>query len=326
MSQTFTLAHLSDVHLAPLVGFTPPHWGVKRLTGYVNWHRNRKHVHLSAAVDRIVADMIQMKPDHIAVTGDLVNIGLPQEHAAALEWLRSLGAPDRVTVVPGNHDIYVRLRRDPGVCRWQEYMISNAEGAAFAQAESEADSSSLPRPREEGSFPFVRRFEGIAIIGVNSAVPTAPFLATGRVGVEQLTRLARILDRLSREHLMRIVLIHHPPLPRQAARSRGLADAADLERTLATHGAELVLHGHNHVNVLASCQWAAGHIPVIGVASASIGKPHRNEPLARYNLYRITVADRAHRIEMLGRGLDRSDGSVLELERKWIGPATTAPR
>lgn len=317
MCQTFTLAHLSDVHLAPLVGFGPRHWSMKRLTGYINWHRNRKHVHLSDVVDRIVADVAQMKPDHIAVTGDLVNIGLPREHAAALEWLRSLGEPDHVTVVPGNHDIYVRLRHDPGILRWGEYMRSNAHGAPFAAIAGLQ--SAEQQTAGDLSFPFVRRFGSIAIVGVNSAVPTAPFLATGRVGAEQLERLARILDRLGEERLMRIVLIHHPPLPRQAARSRGLIDAAGLERTLATYGAELVLHGHNHANMLVSRSWNAGNIPVIGVASASIGRPHRNEPLARYNLYRIAVTGGVHRIEMLGRGLAQSDGPVVELEHRWLG-------
>lgn len=157
MSQTFTLAHLSDVHLAPVVGFDMAHWRVKRLLGYINWHRRRKGVHLRPVVDRLVADLATQRPDHIAVTGDLVNLGLPGEQVAALEWLATVGPPERVTVVPGNHDIYVRMRRDPGTARWQPYMQANADGAGYGEPGH--------------AFPFVRRFGQIALVGVNSAIP-----------------------------------------------------------------------------------------------------------------------------------------------------------
>src|SRR6185312_15806218 len=105
MSRTFTLAHLSDVHLQPMPPVGLGHWRPKRVLGYVNWVRNRKGVHLRQTIDLLASDMAAQKPDHIAVTGDLVNIGLPQEHALALAWLRDLGPADCVTVVPGNHDI-----------------------------------------------------------------------------------------------------------------------------------------------------------------------------------------------------------------------------
>ena len=260
MSQTFTLAHLSDIHLAPVVGFSVAHWRLKRLVGYVNWHRKRKSVHLRPIVDRLVADLAMQHPDHIAVTGDLVNLGLPGEQAAALEWLRSVGPPNHVTVVPGNHDIYVRMRRDPGTARWQDYMRANADGASYGDSGH--------------TFPFVRRFGQIALVGVNSAIPTMPVLARGRVGSDQLERLGRILDTLGRDGFMRIVLIHYPPLPGQCSPSRKLMDAEAMQQVLAAHGAELVLHGHNHTNTLVYCASRDRRdVPVIGVASASLGRP-----------------------------------------------------
>src|SRR5215467_8306949 len=112
MAASLTIAQLTDVHLGPIAGFTPRYWNLKRLIGYANWLRNRGSVYQRAVLDRIVADLKAQHPDHIAVTGDLANIGLPQEHINALRWLESLGAPDRVTVIPGNHDIYSRLRSD----------------------------------------------------------------------------------------------------------------------------------------------------------------------------------------------------------------------
>ena len=41
MTETTTLAHISDVHLGPVAGFHPRYWDLKRGLGYLNWHRGR---------------------------------------------------------------------------------------------------------------------------------------------------------------------------------------------------------------------------------------------------------------------------------------------
>jgi 3',5'-cyclic AMP phosphodiesterase CpdA len=309
MARALTIAHLSDVHLGPITGFAPRYWNLKRLLGYANWARNRRDAYQRDVLERIVADLKAQTPDHIAVTGDLVNIGLPQEHIYALAWVESLGAPREVSVVPGNHDIYSRLAGDPGTAHWSAYMASCAQGAEHAAAGA-------------GDFPFVRVLGGVALVGINSAVPTPPLVASGRVGAEQLRRLGATLERLGRAGFFRLVLIHHPPLPGQARRLRGLTDAAALEAVLARHGAELVLHGHNHHNMLAWCATGGGVIPVVGAPSAALGRPHKSEPLARYNLYRIEGPPWS--IGLVGRGLEREGGPIIELERRALVPTVPA--
>jgi 3',5'-cyclic AMP phosphodiesterase CpdA len=299
-----TIAHLTDVHLGPIAGFGPRYWNAKRLLGYANWVRNRRGAYQRAVLDRIVADMAAQAPDHIVVTGDLANIGLPQELTAALAWLESLGPPQRVTVIPGNHDIYSCLRGDPGTGRWAAYMTSYGEGALHAEA--------------NGAFPFVRLLDRVAIIGLNSAVPTPPLIASGRLGEPQLARLAKVLDRLGVAELFRLVLVHHPPLPGQASRFRGLEDAPALAAVLSRYGAELVLHGHNHHNTLAWCAAGGSAIPVVGAPSASLARHYKGEPLARYNLYRI--AGPPWQIELIGRGLKEEGGPIVELERRVLSP------
>ena len=169
------------------------------------------------------------------------------------------------------------------------------------------------------AFPFVRMLGPVALIGVNSAVPRPPLVASGRLGAAQLERIAAVLERLAGAGVFRLVLIHHPPLPGQAKRYRELEDAAALEAVLARHGAELVIHGHNHHNMLAWCATSAGgKVPVVGAPSASLGRPHKREPLARYNLYRI--AGPPWTIEMVGRGLERPGGPIVELERRTLLP------
>lgn len=307
MTDRIKLAHLSDVHLGPIRGFTPRYWNAKRLTGFVNWVRKRRHGHSRDVADKLVADALRHTPDHIAVTGDLANIGLPQEHIDALAWLSSVGAPHAVTVIPGNHDIYSRIGRDIGTARWSGYMTSSVPTGVL-----QAGGPGEP-------FPFVRRLGRLAIIGINSAVPTPPFAAWGRVGEPQCRALAKALHDLGREGLVRVVLIHHPPLVGQAGIMRGLRDADEVERVLVAEGAELVLHGHNHRNVLAiRATSAGGRMAVIGVPSASLRHQHGVEPAARYNLLNIAVGRARHgaEIEMIGRGLAEPDGPVVEIERR----------
>ncbi len=292
----FTLAHLSDVHLSPLPAVDLRHWNLKRLLGWLNWHHRRRHVYSRDVLDRLVEDLRAQNPDHIAVTGDLANLGLPAEHAIALDWLGTLGTPDRVTAIPGNHDIYSGIGADRGTARWRQYMSANSAAADHAIAEALG---------AELSFPFVRRFGRIAIIALNSAVPTRPLYAIGRLGPEQLRRLASILDRLGAEGMMRVVLIHHPPLPGLSKPRHDLEDADALADVLERHGAELVLHGHEHREMLAWHPTPIGRIPIIGVPSASLAVPYKNEPLARYNLYRLLPDANRPRIEMIARGSRR---------------------
>ena len=140
----FVLAHLSDVHLEPLPAVGLRYWNLKRLLGWINWHRRRSHLYSRDVLDRLVEDLLAQAPDHIAVTGDLANLGLPAEHDAAVEWLRTIGTSDQVTVIPGNHDIYSSIGSDPGTARWLAHMSDNDHGLDLAIAEAAGDPEAFP--------------------------------------------------------------------------------------------------------------------------------------------------------------------------------------
>ncbi|MSO67178.1 MAG: metallophosphoesterase [Pseudolabrys sp.] len=288
----FTLAHLSDPHLAPL---PQPHWRDllgKRVTGYINWQRNRRFIHDPAVLAKIVADMKSQAPGHIAVTGDIANIALPAEFVRGREWLESLGTPRDVTFVPGNHDIYVPEAAGYAVRQWGAQM-SDDDGIA--------------------GFPFLRRRGPLALIGVTSGVPTAPLLATGWLGTAQLAGLAETLNQLKGENLFRVLLIHHPPVSK-AGRTKALLDAPVLLRIIAAHGADLVIHGHDHVHMLNWLQGPNGtRVPAVGVpsASAAIGKAN---DAAAYHLYRIAGAPGAWSCELISRGMT-PEGGIAEQKR-----------
>ena len=288
----FTLAHLSDPHLAPLPA---PRWREfigKRVTGYINWQRRRRFIHDPAVLAKIVADLKSQSPDAIAVTGDLTNIALPQEFVVGRAWLAALGAPADVTVIPGNHDAYVRMAAAEPERHWGDHMRGD-DGT--------------------GGFPFVRRRGPLGLIGVSTGVPTPPFFATGLIGNEQLAAVALTLDQLKAEKLFRVVLIHHPPVSK-AARHKRLLDAHILLHVIAEHGAELVLHGHDHLHML---NWLDGpnetRVPAVGVPSASAAWG-MSKDAAAYNLYAIDGAPGAWTCEMISRGIG-SDGTVMQQRR-----------
>lgn len=73
----------------------------------MNWLYKRANQHAMSVLTDIVLDLKSQAPDHILMTGDIVNIGLPTELQIAKEWLLSLGPPNCVSFTPGNHDAYV---------------------------------------------------------------------------------------------------------------------------------------------------------------------------------------------------------------------------
>jgi 3',5'-cyclic AMP phosphodiesterase CpdA len=171
----------------------------------------------------------------------------------------------------------------------------------------------FPTPTER--FPFVRRFGDVVLIALSSAIPTMPFIAAGKVGTAQRKLLATALDRLKQANLFRVVLIHHPPLREQAGWHRGLRDAGRFTRVLKQHGAELVLHGHNHEQTLHELETATGPAFVVGVPSASEAVEGRI-PAARYNEYSIARAGEGWHLEMIGRSVAASPKHIWESERR----------
>jgi 3',5'-cyclic AMP phosphodiesterase CpdA len=132
----------------------------------------------------------------------------------------------------------------------------------------------------------VRKREGVALIGVSTAIATAPLMATGKVGEEQAEALAEVLEATGKDRLFRIVLIHHSPVARSAEWQRRLIDAARVRAIIGRHGAELILHGHNHRMSVKKVAGPSGPVPVVGAAAASL-TPRALRGAGSYNLVRI---------------------------------------
>ena len=297
---TFTIAHLTDPHLPPAPWPPRGELAVKRVLGFLNWKRGRERWTDAAMLGRIVDDLKAQNPDHVAMTGDIANLALESEFAAGAQWLKTLGPADNVSFVPGNHDAYV-AQALPSL------------GAVFAPWTA----GDVAREDAE-RFPYLRVRGGVAIIGVNSGIPTALFMATGRVGDAQLWRLRALLADCRARGLARIVLIHHSPTP-GLARMRRMTDAQSVMNVLSEEGAELVLHGHHHKRMLsfipsARTRLASRAIPVIGAPSASTLLPDARKRAA-YHLAKLEMDGDGVLVSVTARGPGDGGAEIVELAR-----------
>jgi 3',5'-cyclic AMP phosphodiesterase CpdA len=295
----FRLAHLSDPHLPPPKGaFGWRDLLSKRLLSRIAWRRKHRE-HRPEVLAAVIADLKAHAPDHIAITGDLTNYASPAEYEAARVWLEALGPAGEITVSPGNHDALVGAPNDG--------MGGGDSFAAWTPWLGDDDSV---------QFPQVRLRDGVALFNLCSAVPTAPHLATGRLGQAQLDRLDALLGDPAYRDAFRVLLIHHPPIPGAVSKRKSLEDQDALRALLARHGADLILHGHAHEAMVSTAPGPEGAmIPVLGVPSAS-AMGERGHPAARWHGVEIDrQADGAIEVKVVARGLDPKTGQASELGR-----------
>ena len=293
------IAHVSDLHV---LSRTAAQWRNivfnKRLTGYANLVLRRARVHRREYLLSVLAAAAGQS-DHLVVTGDVTNLSLEHEYEEARTLLADVARRTEVTVVPGNHDIY---------------LPSTHEGRRFAHHFSAFMKSDLPqcaRDLRAGPFPCVKLRGAVAFIALSSAVPRPPFVAAGYVGHPQLQALEQVLAHPAVRERTPIVLIHHPPVdtrPRLVQLRDGLVDGAALRAALAGLAHGVVLFGHLHVRRRCTLRTASGTLDVIAASGAALSH-HDPSIRAGYNLYVIDsgglVSVEAYVVDPLRGGLER---------------------
>ncbi len=194
MSRQSTLFHLSDIH-----------FGIED---------NR-------ALDWVRDEVMRLKPDAVAITGDLTMRARTHEFAAAEEWIRSLPVP--VTIEPGNHDL-------PSYHLLTRYLNPLARFEAFRD---------LVEQRLE--------MDGLALVPLNTNVPAQPRLnwSKGWVTRRELDKCLSQIDRFAPG--TRVLVTAHHPL--REAGTRGTALTHNGNRALAElakRNVLAVLSGHVH--------------------------------------------------------------------------------
>ena len=163
-------------------------------------------------------------------------------------------------------------------------------------------------------FPFLRQYGRIALIGISTAVATIPFIATGRIGRRQLSAVRKLLEETGEKGFFRIVLIHHPPKLIDIRRThRHLTDARRLRAVIRETGAELVLHGHDHLQSLTAIDGPSSPVPVVGVPSAS-NPPVDGPKSGGYALHDIEAVENGYTLTVTQRGYD-AEGRIVDKAR-----------
>lgn len=271
------VAHFSDLHVLALDGVSPFRLLNKRLTGWVNLRLKREHKHRPQHVRAVAREVARSKVDHLVITGDLTNLALDEEfHAVGrlIEEELDLGV-NHVTILPGNHDLYTR-----GALRSRRF-------TRFFTPYMQSDLPDLAADLSLGRFPIVKLRGPIAIIGMSSAVPRLPLVASGHLGTKQLEALERILAHDEVKRRTPIIALHHPihnPTSPVASFMRGLSDARDFADAIAGVPRGLLLHGHLHERMQREHPTKAGSLLSVGATSASL--EHENEHrMAGFNVY-----------------------------------------
>jgi 3',5'-cyclic AMP phosphodiesterase CpdA len=296
------IAHFSDLHVLALDGVPVHRFFNKRLTGWANLRWKRGAIHRTAYVHAIAREVARAQVDHVVVTGDLTNLALEGEFAAVRELLdRELDLdPARVTVVPGNHDLYTRGSFTSR--RFERYFADWLV----------SDLPELSTAAGGGPFPVVKLRGSVAIVGVSSAVPRPPFVAAGELGKAQIAALARVLAHPDVAARTVVLALHHPVVRKANARKQyldGLRDAPALLDVLRALERGLVVHGHMHRRVQRAITTATGRLVQAGATSASL-QSEVPDRMAGYNVYEIDDA-----------GKIRVGASVYEPDAQSFRPA-----
>lgn len=271
----FTFAHLSDPHLTTLDQISWTALLNKRIMGYISWKTHRRAEHRREVLDLLLASLHQHTLDHIVITGDLTHLGLPQEFQEARMWLDSLEKIAGTTVIPGNHEAYVSTSYESTLKQWEPYFQSDVP--------SESGRSRIAHSQ----FPSLRIRGPVAFIGLSTACPTAPFLATGSLDSRQLEDMTGILRSLQSRNVFKVLLIHHPPLPHTVRWRKRLTNTGQLHEVLSRFPVDLILHGHSHKCALDFLTTPENRTPVIGVPSAS-AKGEKPGDESQYCLFHVT--------------------------------------
>ena len=220
-------------------------------------------------LDPLVARIKQIKPDLVAVSGDLTQRARSHQFKAARAFLDLLPGPQ--IVVPGNHDVplhNVYARFVHPLKKYRFYITDDLE-------------------------PFYED-EEIAVMGVNTARSLT--IKGGRVNRLQVERVKERFCNYDNS-VVKIVVTHHPfDLPK-GYHERNLVGRAHMAiSSLAECGADMFLSGHLHVSHTghtAVRYQIKGHVALIVQAGTTLSTHGRGEPnsfnVIRVDPYKIVI-------------------------------------
>lgn len=297
-NESFRFAQLSDPHLSS-PGIPNPLWLInKRVLGYLSWLRKRRYVHKRWVAELAIDVLQNLQVSHYVITGDLTHIGLKKEFEQVTTWLQRIGSSHDVTVIPGNHDLYVNERWNRSFANWNDYMCGDNQSSLAPKHGNNALQGL------EQNFPTLRLRGNTAFICISSVFAAPWFRATGFINKEQLDRLKELLQQPKLKNYCKVILVHHPISTKSTVLRKCLINYSQLTDILQHLPVHLILHGHGHRTDLEilNCQRKIG-IPVIGAASSS-SVSQKKQYKAEFLLFDVSTEGQNWKIQMQNFNLD----------------------
>lgn len=239
------IAHLSDLHINSPEAIKFSHFFThglpnRRVFGGLNFLLRRRSIHSVKVLDAAVDAVLASGADHCVITGDLSNLAIDAEFAYVRAALDRIGGPERLSMVPGNHDYYTpeavaahRFEKYFGDLVWSKRATGNAIDQRW------------------GAYPAYKDLPGVRLILARTAMMPPPGFAWGALGEAQLEAIARLAGEAVDRGLF-VVLAQHHHLHIRPHRMDEITGhfndrLAELEM-LGRSGIGLVVHGHDHVH------------------------------------------------------------------------------
>jgi 3',5'-cyclic AMP phosphodiesterase CpdA len=227
------LVHFSDVHvqLADWRSRTVRELGPLRAVATIELWKGRGREYDGAAAALRELARVASQADHAICTGDLTQLGHPEEFAAARDALGTLATdPQRFTVLPGNHDRYPWHGRPSYF--FEEYFPEHSRTDVCTRVRG------------------VHLVGDAAVIVVDSAGSLSwPVVSRGRIDRAQLDALEAALRAPELRDRCKLVAVHHAPVLRGGRTDwpwHSLRGARALLEVARTGGAKAILCGHIH--------------------------------------------------------------------------------
>lgn len=222
------IAHLSDLHLLEDDHHERTGSSWLRLQ-FLTFGKPRSPATRRLRVRRLLDRALRSHADHLVITGDLTEDGTLGQFESLAQVLSESGwTPSRVTLVPGNHDVYSH----PGAWR------AALEGPLSRYAPTSEEGAIIPLP-------------DACIVPLSTAFHQPVLRSAGALREKSLRALSDWAALRSHEWHTIVIAQHHPPFGYALSPMQwldGLKGHEDLHSILSRHDQMHILHGHTHAS------------------------------------------------------------------------------
>lgn len=259
------IAHLTDVHLVEPEAQRPAGFGAAARRGYLNMGRAVDEGGRRRSFVEALRGATALGFDHLVVTGDLTEEGtVGQFEAVASALAEARVDPARVTLLPGNHDVYASADA------WLEALA----GPLRAYAGTSAPGA-------------VVELADLVLAPVSTTRVQRWWRSAGEVSTPERRAIGLAVRTAARRGVAAVIAQHHPPTRVHRAAWHwfdGLLDHAAMRPVLRALEHTYVLHGHLHER--RDGRFEGESLPHIFGAAAVIDDP---KALRRYRVVGETL-------------------------------------